>query len=180
MLGKILKPFNKASPEGIFRAIPLNTRGKLFVSPMPFGAYDTGNRLIKLYQQGHIRHVFILVQDKEIKAKAKRDIRLEYPRIGASFSHYPFVDMHAPDLGAIAELVGKAKDHLARHNVAIHCHAGVGRTSVAVCCVVQSALGKPAKDSIVYVKKHMNVDMTTEQMAVVERFGDYLAGVTIS
>lgn len=170
----MFKPYSRASDVGIIRSIPVRTKGKLFVSPMPFGAYDTGNRLMDLYKQNRISHVFILAQDSEIKNKAKRDIKKEYGKIGATFTQYPFVDMTAPDFDAMAELVERAVMELKSRNIAIHCHAGVGRTSVGACCVVQMVEGMNPADSIAYVKKHMEVNMTAEQQATVMKFQDKL------
>jgi len=167
---QLLHPYSRASDIGIIRSIPIKAKGRLFVSPMPYGAYDTGNRLMSLYKQNRIGHVFILAQDSEIKAKAKRDIKKEYGKIGAKFSQYPFQDMTAPDFDALAELVVRAKVELKSGNIAIHCHAGVGRTSVGACCVVQVVEGMSPADSIAYVKKHMEVNMTAEQQSTVLKF----------
>jgi len=167
---QLFKPYSRALDDGIIRSIPVKTRGKLFVSPMPYGAYDTGNRLMGLYKQNRIAHVFILAQDSEIKTKARRDIKKEYGKIGATYSQYPFVDMTAPDFDTLVELVDRAQVELKSHNVVIHCHAGVGRTSVGACCVIQVVEGKGPADSITYVKKHMEVNMTAEQQSTVMKF----------
>lgn len=165
-----MRPFERDATNDVFRQIPLKTHGKLFVSPMPFGAYDKGNRLLKMCRHAHVKHVFVLAQESEIKAKSKKNLFKEYEKIGAAVSHYPFVDMHAPDTHAIAEMAEEAVDQLSRWNVAIHCHAGVGRTSVAASCVVQSVLGLSPDESISYVKDHMEVNMTREQCSVVKNF----------
>ena len=34
--------------------IPLDVKGRLFCSPMPFGPYDPGNALLKIYKQRKI------------------------------------------------------------------------------------------------------------------------------
>ena len=64
--------------DNLFREIPLSVNGKLFVSPMPFGAYDRGNRLLKIYQRNRVDHVFILVTDDELKKKARRNLLDQY------------------------------------------------------------------------------------------------------
>ena len=50
--------------SGVFRTIPLPCAGQLYASPMPFGAYDPGNRLLRIYKQFKINHVFMLVTDE--------------------------------------------------------------------------------------------------------------------
>jgi protein-tyrosine phosphatase len=138
---------------------------------MPFGAYDTGNRVLRLYREHKIEHVFILATDEEIKRKARRDIKRDYEKIGALHSQLAIQDMTAPRQPELRALVAAAKNRLIGHRIAVHCHAGVGRTSVFVCCIVQELEGVSPQDSIAYVKKHMEVDMTAEQMSAVMRFG---------
>jgi protein-tyrosine phosphatase len=155
---------------GIFRQIPLDVRGKLFVSPMPFGAYDTGNRVLDLYRENRVAHVFVIATDEEIKRKARRDIKKEYARAGITHRQFPVVDMTAPDLAGLAEVVQDAIERLKTSRIAVHCHAGVGRTSVLACCIVRQLTGMPAAETIAFIKGHMAVDMTSEQTAVVARF----------
>jgi protein-tyrosine phosphatase len=170
-LTRLVSRFSFPRKPGIIRQIPLHTKGSLFVSPMPYGAYDTGNKLLGMYRQHRISHVFILVGDNEIKVKTGRDLKKIYEKAGMTFTQYPFVDMQAPNLPMMHEFVKTAVLLLKKnHNIAIHCHAGVGRTSIGACCVVQAVEGMSSADSIVYVKSHMEVNMTTEQKSVVMRF----------
>ncbi|MGA1529307.1 MAG: protein-tyrosine phosphatase family protein [Kiritimatiellia bacterium] len=155
---------------GIFRQIPLKVRGGLYVSPMPYGAYDTENRVLKLYKDNHIGHVFIIATDDEIKKKSRKDIKKAYEFIGATYSQLAVPDMTAPSLEEMQSLAKEAIRHLRTTRVAVHCHAGVGRTSTFACCVVQKLTGMSAAKTIAYVKEHMEVNMTTEQEAVVKKF----------
>ena len=157
--------------DGIFRHIPLHSKGRLHVSPMPFGAYDTGNRVLALYRQNKVAHVYVLATDEEIKRKARRDLVRDYEKIGAGCTQLPIVDMTAPDVTALREVVADAVTRLSNTNIAVHCHAGVGRTSVFACCVVQAVEKITPEQSIAFVKNHMEVNMTSEQKSVVMRFG---------
>lgn len=78
--------------------------------------------------------------------------------------------MTAPDLETLRDFVHDAASRLANSRIVVHCHAGVGRTSVITCCIVQRITGMNVDDTITYVKKHMEVNMTSEQMSVVKRF----------
>lgn len=155
---------------GIFRRIPLQVDGRLYVSPMPYGAYDTQNRVLKLYKENKINHVFIIATDDEIKKKARKDIKKAYDFIGATYTQFPVPDMTAPELGRLGEVVGDAVERLKTSRIAVHCHAGVGRTSVLTCCIVRQITGMPADKTITFVKKNMAVDMTAEQASVVARY----------
>lgn len=156
----------------VFRSIPLKMKGRLFVSPMPFGAYDTRNRLMKLYRDSGIKHVFIIATDEEIRKKAQRDIKEEYQRAGITYRQLAIPDMTAPDLATLRDFVADAVDRLGSSNIAVHCHAGVGRTSVVACCIVQMVTGKSAPETVEFVKKHMSVNMTAEQASTVARYVD--------
>lgn len=155
---------------GVFRRVPLATKGRLYVSPMPFGAYDTRNRLLKFYRDKNVKHVFIIATDDEIHRKSQRNIKEEYRRIGATYHQLAIPDMTAPDLITVRAVVTDAVGRLANENIAVHCHAGVGRTSVVVCCIVHTITGMPAAETIAFVKNHMSVNMTAEQASVVTRF----------
>jgi len=169
-LSKLVSRLSFTRKPGIIRQIPLHTKGDLFVSPMPYGAYDTGNKLLGLYRQHRVNHVFILVSNEEIKVKTGRDLKKLYEKAGITFTQYPFIDMQAPNLPKMQEFVKTALMLLKKHNVAIHCHAGVGRTSIAACCVVQAVERITPAESITFVKQHMEVNMTTEQKSLVLRF----------
>lgn len=151
--------------------IPLETKGKLFVSPMPFGPYDPGNALLKVYKQNHIKFVVMLVTDVELAKKAKRDVIAIYKQNGIEPIRFPFADYTSPELHQFSKVVDKAAGYLrAGANVAVHCNAGVGRTGVMTCCIVRDVRKIAAQEAIDYVKQHMQTKMTDEQMRLVGRF----------
>lgn len=170
LIEKIFKrPFYNQD-SGIFRQIPLNVPGKLYTSPMPFGAYDYGNRLLNIYKKNKIQHVFLLVTDTELKKKARRDILKLYAKNGISYSRYVINDLQAPSIEVINDLVKEAVERLKKQRVIIHCHAGVGRTSVAVCCIVIAVEGLTVDKAIEYVCKNMAVNITSEQKYLIQQF----------
>ncbi|MFP4380468.1 MAG: fused DSP-PTPase phosphatase/NAD kinase-like protein [Candidatus Sumerlaeia bacterium] len=169
-LKKILASVQKEPDLNIFREIPLPCRGKLYTSPMPYGAYDKGSRLIDIYRHHHIRHVFMLVTDSELQKKARRDLLTIYTKHNLEICRYPIADYTAPSAQSLQEMVNHALGCLQEGNVAIHCHAGVGRTSVAASCIVRAVLAYSAEEAIAYVKENMTVDMTAEQMNLVGKY----------
>jgi len=161
----------KNQSDGIFRQIPLKIPGKLFTSPMPSGAYDRHNRLLKIYQKHSIDHVFILVTDEELKKKARKDIFQEYEKRGITWSRYVMEDFQAPSLETIKELVSDAVYRLCnKEHILVHCHAGVGRTSVAVACIAISVEGMTAHEAIDHIKANMMVNITSGQKLVVQDY----------
>ena len=170
LIEKIFKRLFYNHDSGIFRQIPLNVPGKLFTSPMPFGAYDYGNRLLNVYKKNKIQHVFILATDTELKKKARRDLLKLYAKNNISYSRYVIIDFQAPSLEVIDALVQEAIGRLKKQRVIIHCHAGVGRTSVAVCCIVIAVEHLTSDKAIEYVCKNMAVNITSEQKYLIQKF----------
>lgn len=156
--------------SGVFRHIPLGTKGKLYASPMPYGAYDKGSRLLKIYSQCHVGHVLMVLTEEEIEKKARRDIRKLYRKNDITFSQFSIKDLQAPSYDTINTLVNEAVERLPRQNIAVHCHAGVGRTAIAVCCIIKTIKGCSAEEAIDYAKQLMEVNMTSEQIRVVNKF----------
>jgi protein-tyrosine phosphatase len=151
--------------------IPLDVKGKLFVSPMPCGPYDPGNRLLKIYRQNRIQFVVMLVTDDELARKAKRDVISLYKKSGIEPIRFPIADYTSPELHAFSKVVDQVAGYLqAGANVAVHCNAGVGRTGVMACCIVQDISTMSADKAIAHIKQHMQTNMTDEQVRLAERF----------
>ncbi|HEY5653276.1 MAG TPA: dual specificity protein phosphatase family protein [Pontiella sp.] len=151
--------------------IPLKVKGRLFVSPMPFGPYDPGNKLLKTYRKNRIKFVVMLVTDEELEKKAKRNVLESYQQNGIEPIRFPIADYTSPELYTFSKVVDQVASYLrAGANVAVHCNAGVGRTGVMTCCIVRDVNQLPADEAIQYVRTHMQTNMTDEQIRLIGRF----------
>ena len=165
--------------SGVFRHIPLDTKGQLYASPMPFGAYDRGSRLIKIYKQCHIEHVLMVITDAELDKKSRRNLRKLYLNNDISCTQFSIKDFQAPSYRLVNELVNEALCRLSSQNIVVHCHAGVGRTGIAVCCIVKAVKKCSADEAIEYAKKHMEINMTAEQIRIIHEYERSIAGETL-
>ena len=82
--------------------IPLEVKGKLFVSPMPYGPYDPGNALLKIYKQNRVKFAIMLVTDAELEKKAKRDLLNIYRQNRIQPLRFPIADYTSPELHALS------------------------------------------------------------------------------
>jgi len=158
----------------LFREIPLSVKGRLFVSPMPFGAYDPGNRLMKIYKRNNVDHAIVLVTDDELARKARRDILGMYISNNIEYSRFIIKDLTVPSLDIIHKMAEKAKDILETNRVVVHCHAGVGRTAIAVCCITIYIEGLTADAAIKKIRDAIPVNITDEQRRFIFKYAESL------
>ena len=160
--------------DGLFRQIPLSLPGKLYVSPMPFGAYDPGNELLGIYKRHKIDAVFVLVTDEEIARKARRNLFKRYDSAQLRYFRYTLKDWMAPSMEVVHEMVAKARVLLASERIVVHCHAGVGRTAIAVCCIAISTEGWTAEEAMEHICRFMTINITDEQRRFIKRYEESL------
>ena len=172
---KLLNRLLRHEEEGLFRQIPLSVPGKLYVSPMPFGAYDPGNNLLDIYKHHGIDHVFVLVTDDELSRKARRDLLRKYDTAQIGYSRFVLKDWTAPSLEAVHAMTAAARALLRSHRIAVHCHAGVGRTGIAVCCIAMAVEGWSAAAATDHIAQFMTINITDEQRRCIQRYEASLA-----
>ncbi len=159
----------RGAPTSFVR-IPLPTKGRLYVSPMPYGPYDVRGALFRTYRRTGISAVFTLVTDEELAKKAKKDLLQLYAMSGIRVFRLPFRDLTAPVADEFDRFVPTLLAHLETDNLAIHCNAGVGRTGVAAACLVALAYRISGERAIEHVRAQMMTDLTDEQVRFVAKF----------
>ena len=168
-IGRLLTIFRYNEPKS-FVELPLPSKGKLFVSPMPFGPYDVHNRMFKMYLKFNVSMILVLVTDKEIEKKAKKNPLPVYEKHQMQVIRVPFADLTAPIFEDLAAAIPPLLVHLKKKNVAIHCNAGVGRTGVIAACVAAAMMKMTGDEALEYIQKHMTIQITDEQSRLVNRW----------
>ena len=170
ILRNLINRLLHSEDEGLFRQIPLSVPGALYVSPMPFGAYDPGDDLLKIYKHHAVDHVFVLVTDDELARKSRRNLLKKYDAARITYSRFVLKDLIAPSLEVVHELTAAARTLLKSRRIAVHCHAGVGRTGIAVCCITMAVEGWSAETAIAHVSQFMTINITVDQRRCIERY----------
>jgi protein-tyrosine phosphatase len=153
-----------------FVRIPIQSKGRLYVSPMPYGPYDKFNEVINSYKRYKVHNVVILVTEEEHRKKAKRDIFSVYQKMGVHAIHFPFKDLLSPLFDDVCKLMQQVLPILKQESLAVHCNAGVGRTGLIASCIVAAVDNISGDDAIRHVKSFMQTDLTDEQQRFVVKW----------
>jgi len=90
--------------------------------------------------------------------------------------HFPVPDLTSPSHAMVTELINRLQERLqAGERIAVHCNAGVGRTSVILACVVKRLQGIPGAEAAARVCQFLHINMTDEQQRFVSKWDDELA-----
>ncbi len=163
--GDVSLPEALIHPEPkLFTELLYGQRGRVFRSPTPGSRmFDPQDQVLGLYKQANIDAVVVLNPIEEHLRYSERDLLSFYKQAGFQVIYDPVPDFSAPPQGTwdesldkVAALVREGK------NVAIHCHAGVGRTGIFTACLAQDLLGLSPEDSIEWVRRFIPFAVETQ------------------
>ncbi|XP_050693914.1 protein tyrosine phosphatase domain-containing protein 1-like [Eriocheir sinensis] len=94
---------------------------------------------------------------------------------GIFYYNFGLRDYGEPTQGCILDMVKVMAFAASEGKVAVHCHAGLGRTGVLIACYLVYALRVRANDAIRYVRlKRPGAVQTTSQIMVVQEFEQFI------
>ncbi len=136
--------------------IPFGLPGRVFRSPMPYGAFDPFGEALSILQREEVRWIFALVEGQEWAWVDGVPLPTLYERLGMHLHHLPVGDFAVPEAEALERSVLTAMQ-LARegHNLAVHCFAGLGRTGVFLTRMAQHARHLPAMQALAWVRQYV-------------------------
>ena len=156
-----------------FTRLPMGLPARVYRSTMPFSRrYDPEGEVYKAYQTNQVSTVIMLTSDEEALEKSGRDLRALYTRDGIKVIQLPIEDFGTPPTSELRAAVEKACQQIeAGGSIAIHCHAGLGRTGMFSACLARKALGLTAEEATAWVRQNIpGAVETPEQGSIVKNF----------
>jgi len=143
---------------------------------MPFGWDNDTGETFRQYQNADISAVVVLAGEEECRIEAGRDLRAFYMSEGLQVIDLPIPDLGVPDIAEASRAVDVVLQ-LARsgQNIAIHCHAGLGRTGLFSACLARRLLGLSGEVAIAWVRQAVPRAIETEvQIQFIKAFETYM------
>lgn len=139
----------------LFTELEFDLPGRVFRSPTPGSRmFDPEDQVLGLYQQVKIDVVVVLNSAEDHRRCSGRELLPLYEQAGIQVIYDPVPDFSSPPAGAWDASLQKVEDLIREgKNVAIHCHAGVGRTGIFAACLAQDLLGLSGPESIEWVRR---------------------------
>lgn len=144
--------------------LPFGLPGRVYRSPMPLSGFDREKDLLALYQQAGVQTVVMLVSDEEAQRKTGCDLRAEYRQLGLDVIYLPMPDFDVPEIDALRQGISRALAQArAGRTLAVHCHAGLGRTGLFLACMARQAQGFSGRQAIDWVRQYVVCALENEK-----------------
>ncbi len=136
--------------------VPLELPGRVWASPMPYGDFDPGESVYPSFKNSGISVIVMLTEDTENMLRARRNLKSFYIDEGLTVLHVPIIDFSVPLKQDIAPVVTKAVELAGEgRNIAVHCHAGLGRTGIFSACMAKEHFDLSGDETMEWVTKNI-------------------------
>ncbi|MCB2210200.1 dual specificity protein phosphatase family protein [bacterium] len=134
--------------------LPYGLPGTIYRSSMPFSRhFDPAQNLLSRYQEVGVQTVVVLSPWEETRYLTGRDLKAEYERLGLEIIYLPMQDYGVPEAAALRNALRQVLDEAQRGRViAMHCHAGIGRTGLFAACLAKVVFGLDGDEAIDWVR----------------------------
>jgi len=139
-----------------FTEFPLKLPGRIFGCPMPFSIYDPEGESLRRFKREGVSVVVVLTEEEEYLLRARRDLKSIYREEGFQVIEVPAPDFDVPSKVDLLIAVNKVIE-LARagRNVAVHCHAGIGRTGLFAAFLAKRVLGLTGEEAVCWTRRYI-------------------------
>lgn len=135
--------------------LPYSLAGRIYRSPLPFSPmFDPRGQILPAFARHGVDTIVVLNETEELYRLTGQDLLAHYRQLGYAVIHAP-----APDFGVFqpevlqAALEGTLAAARAGQTVAIHCHAGIGRTGILTASLASVVFKLAAEDAIAWVRQ---------------------------
>ena len=138
--------------------LPYDLAGKIYRSPMPDSPmFDPDHRVLPAYRQNGVEVVVLLTSAEEAMAIRGSDLLQVYGELGFDVIHAPTRDFSVPEEGVFKPaLKGALAEARKGRTIAIHCHAGIGRTGIFAACLARMVFGFDGEEALVWVRQYIH------------------------
>lgn len=155
--------------------LPYGLPGTVYRSPMPFSPmFDPRFEVLGRYQALGVTMVVMLTSPDEAKDITGLDLEQIYRDMGFRIISAPVRDFFVPEDSSFNAAVHQALQAAkAGDPVAIHCHAGLGRTGMFAACLAKIVFGFDGKEAISWVRQFIpNAVENDLQLQFVDDFNE--------
>lgn len=142
---------------GLITEIPFNTPGKIFRTVTPGSVmFDPEDQVMHLLKQREVHWVIVLNMIEEHERFTGGSLLARYALEGIQTIYAGVPDFSAPQGGNWNANIQEAIHLLEQgENVAVHCHAGIGRTGIFLACMAQELFGMSPDQSITWLRQYI-------------------------
>ncbi len=171
VIRRALVRYNKGMEK--LTLLPFELPGSIYRSPLPNSSmYDPEKEILPAYMAANITWVVSLILDSEALQYSDCHLHAIYRPRHIEVINNPVQDFSAPGHGAFDTAIRMVINQAKRgKNIAIHCHAGIGRTGMFMACLARELWGWDAEQAIAWVRTFIEGAVESEfQVKFVEEY----------
>jgi len=134
------------------------------LTELPFGMFDYHGDVYSDYNNNSIDTIVMLNNQREYLHHAGRDLKQLYLEDGYNLLHLPMPDFSIPSKETLTAVLSEAIENAkAGKNVAVHCHAGIGRAGLFLAIMAKSVLGMSGNEAVDWVRSFVTGAIQTDE-----------------